>query len=584
VLSVGGFSPQPTSLPSLTKEGTDMSQPKTARPHGGVRGANLSRSSVNFDGPFGRIFRALPPGDYGSNDAASESNLSLLANKMSADPDAVKDGPDPEEGGIPAAYTYFGQFIDHDLTFDPASSLQKQNDPDALVDYRTPRFDLDNLYGRGPDDQPYLYEGKTNKFVLGEPLAGAPEVNGGACDLQRNRPRLPGSDARAIIGDPRNDENAIVSQFQGIWHRFHNAVVDAHKDWSFDRVQREVRFYYQWILVHDFLPKIVSEKTLEAILPGSKDKTPDVQAIHLKYFHPRNEGFMPLEFSAAAYRFGHSMVRPSYRLNDTVGRIPIFARDPDPNLRGFRTMTPGWAIDWRRFIDITPLPYGIFTDKVDDPKNLLRLQLAYKMDTSLVNPLKFLPMQVSEALAPYPTTCGPQGPPNPLAELNLKRGWRMRLPTGQTVAKAMGLTPLADKDIKLGKFTSDPADIAAQIPIDQVVQGDAFKENCPLWTYILAETVESHVTVKALNQAGKLEEKRIATRKLGQVGGAIVAETFLGLLLADSSSYLSVDPLWKPSLAIDGVFGLREMFLQALGTDGKPLQEVPAETRELATA
>jgi hypothetical protein len=564
-----------------------MSQPKTARPHGGVRGANLSRSSVNFDGPFGRIFRALPAGEYGINDAATEANLSLLANKMSADPDGIKDGPDPEEGGIPAAFTYFGQFIDHDLTFDPASSLQKQNDPDALVDYRTPRFDLDNLYGRGPDDQPYLYEGSTKKFILGKPLAGAPEVNSGARDLQRNQPQLPGSAARALIGDPRNDENAIVSQLQGIWHRFHNAVVDANPGLTFEQVQQEVRFHYQWILVHDFLPKIVAEKVLEAILPGSEQKKPDVQAIHLKYFHPKNEGFMPLEFSAAAYRFGHSMVRPSYRLNNAVGLIPIFARDPAPNLRGFRTMTEGWAIDWRRFIDITPLPYGIFPsdpNDLSDAKNQLRLQLAYKIDTSLVNPLKFLPTSVSDALPPDPPTPANPNPPNPLAELNLKRGWRMRLPTGQAVAKAMGLIPLKDSEIKLGKFTTDPADIAAQIPIDQVVQGDAFKENCPLWTYILAETVESHVTVHALDQEGNLEKRRIPTRKLGPVGGTIVAETFLGLLVSDSSSYISSDPLWQPSLAINGVFGLREMFLHALGTNGAPLQAQLVETGELATA
>src|SRR4051812_6296929 len=117
-----------------------MAGPVPVRPHGiGVRGANLSRSSLLFEGPFGRMFRALPPADFGSDDAASLAALAVLADKMTADPDPPKDGPDPEESGIPSAYTYFGQFIDHDLTFDPASSLQRQNDPDALVDFRTPR-------------------------------------------------------------------------------------------------------------------------------------------------------------------------------------------------------------------------------------------------------------------------------------------------------------------------------------------------------------------------------------------------------------------------------------------------------------
>ncbi len=102
--------------------------------HGRVRGANLSRSSLLFDGPFGRIFRALPPADFGSTDSDSLAALKLLATAMIAGPDDPKDGPDSEESGIPAAFTYLGQFVDHDLTFDPASSLQKQNDPDALVD------------------------------------------------------------------------------------------------------------------------------------------------------------------------------------------------------------------------------------------------------------------------------------------------------------------------------------------------------------------------------------------------------------------------------------------------------------------
>src|ERR1700704_2231691 len=143
------------------------------RPHGvGIRGLTLSRSSPLFEGPFGRIFRALPPADFGPTDADSLHALEVLAAKMTAAPDPAKDGPDPEESGIPSAYTYLGQFIDHDLTFDPASSLQRQNDPDALEDFRTPRFDLDNVYGRGPDDQPYLYE-DGRSFILGAPLSGA---------------------------------------------------------------------------------------------------------------------------------------------------------------------------------------------------------------------------------------------------------------------------------------------------------------------------------------------------------------------------------------------------------------------------
>ena len=190
-------------------------------PHGvGVRGLTLAPSSRFFNGRFGRMFRALPPADFGDDDAQSMTALHNLGAAMVSGEDVPKDGPDAEESGIPAAYTYLGQFIDHDLTFDPASSLQRQNDPDALIDFRTPRFDLDSVYGRGPDDQPYLYaDGRL--FQLGGVLTG--NALGQALNAH-DLPRSSATPARAIIGDPRNDENVIVSQFQGLFLRFHNKV------------------------------------------------------------------------------------------------------------------------------------------------------------------------------------------------------------------------------------------------------------------------------------------------------------------------------------------------------------------------
>src|SRR6516165_1678791 len=150
---------------------------KNLTPHGqGVRGLNLSRSSLLFGGAFGRIFRALSPAEFGATDQESQDNLKLLGKAMVSTEDKPKDGPDTEESGIPALYTYLGQFVDHDLTFDPASSLQQQNDIDGLVDYRTPRFDLDSVYGRGPDDQPYLYRGGPGTPTL---LVGTMALKGG---------------------------------------------------------------------------------------------------------------------------------------------------------------------------------------------------------------------------------------------------------------------------------------------------------------------------------------------------------------------------------------------------------------------
>src|SRR6476660_6587364 len=121
-----------------------------------VRGLVSTTSSPLFEGRFGRMFRSLRAATFGATEAENAANLAVLGAAMSAEFDAPSDGKDDEESGIPALYTYLGQFIDHDITFDPASSLQKQNDPDALVDFRTPALDLDSVYGRGPDAQPTL--------------------------------------------------------------------------------------------------------------------------------------------------------------------------------------------------------------------------------------------------------------------------------------------------------------------------------------------------------------------------------------------------------------------------------------------
>src|ERR1700727_2469488 len=131
-----------------------------------------------FGARFGRLFPKSTAGQF-KHDA-----LVKLANHMVSPFDPPKDGPDAEEGGIPALYTYFGQFIDHDLTFDPATSFQKHKDPNATEDFRTPSFDLDNLYGRGPGDQPYLYQDDGISFLLGDRITQG--SNDGARALPRN--------------------------------------------------------------------------------------------------------------------------------------------------------------------------------------------------------------------------------------------------------------------------------------------------------------------------------------------------------------------------------------------------------------
>jgi hypothetical protein len=486
-----------------------------------------TQRSPLFQGRFGRLFRSLPPATFGQTDQENEDNLAKLGDKMSATFDPPTDGKDPEESGIPALYTYLGQFIDHDLTFDPASSLQAKDDPDALTDFRTPAFDLDNVYGRGPDDQPYMYDKDGKTFLLGKPInAGQKDL--GATDLPRNN----ADPARALIGDPRNDENTIVSQLQGLFHRFHNRTVQDQPNAQFEDIQKLVRFHYQYVVIHDFLSRIVKASVLDEL----KNDEGQYDRSKLQFFHWKNEPFMPVEFSVASYRLGHSMIRPGYRLNDDDKTLlPIFITDDarklgfTDDLQGFREVDGNKAIDWGRFIDIDT---RIYDGSTEDNKR--RLQFAYRIDTSVVNPLLHLPAVVAAN-------------PSSLAQRNLLRGWRLGLPSGQHVATAMGVKPLDDSEILIGKGVDTPDKGEDPFSIDNV--GDVFKKNCPLWTYILAEAMREP---QELIPIPVKEKKSITTPQLGQVGGRIVAEVFLGLLFGDNHSVLNLDPTWTPTKKANG--------------------------------
>ena len=524
--------------------------------HGALpRGLTSAPASFSTAGRFGRMFRNLPVF------AHDPGQLSALARTMvaAADPRDTRpvrpgDPPDERENPlIPAGYTYLGQFIDHDITFDPVSSLQRQNDPDALHDFRTPRFDLDSLYGRGPADQPYLYRsglGPAPHPTLGFDQRGvmflAGENRGDPADPAQAPFAGPdvcrGSEGRAVIGDPRNDENLIVSQLHSTLLRFHDRMVERvfaetglEGDDLFKEAQRLVRWHYQWVVVHDFLPRVVDGdpgdgSTREGGVMADVLRAEPYQAgrgatgtllrPNLRFYHWHEQPFMPVEFSVAAYRFGHSMVRPSYFINDRVrqeagnARIPLFSASLDPlaNLNGFRPLPRGWGIQWKYFFDLDP---------AQPP------QASYLIDTSLSTPLGALPGVADVAS---------------LAERNLLRGLRMGLPSGQAVARAMGITPIPDDELGVG--ARGAPDFA----------GDA-----PLWFYVLREA-----------------ELLAGARHLGPVGGRIVAEVLVGLLKGDPLSWLSVEPGWRPPLAVNGRFAMADLIRFATGGGPAPSPPPPS--------
>ncbi|ETN37521.1 uncharacterized protein HMPREF1541_07143 [Cyphellophora europaea CBS 101466] len=519
-----------------------------------LRGLMSTANSLTFEGRFGRMFpSSVIAANYGTTEQQSRDALKKLGSAMTSTFDKPKDGFDDEESGIPALYTYFGQFIDHDLTFDPVTTLTQRFDPNGLTDFRTPALDLDNVYGRGPDDQPYMYDG--NRFILGAKLAN------GAPDLQRNS----ATPARAIIGDPRNDENSIVSQFQALMLRFHNRVVDENPGIDFPSLQNIVRWHYQWVIINDFLPRIISSSVLDKLRTnGQYDRT------KVKFFQWKEKPFMPVEFSAAAYRLGHSMIRPGYRLNDhkllAIFPVPVTvdgASDGEfskEGLTGFTAMDKDRYIDWGRFVDVGPLrARGKEPEdkKPADDEMKKRLQFAYRLDASIVEPLADLPKSVAA-----------DDPPS-LAQRNLLRGFELGLPSGQSVAQAMGITPLSDDQIFITKATDDPRkheDSIAGNPAYAIFRG-----NCPLWTYILAEAAATATETDKKIPIPVLPDSdgkpiTVTTPQLGEVGGRIVAEVFLGLLFGDKSSFLSACPGWTPSIGgVGSGFALRDIVAYALG-------------------
>jgi Animal haem peroxidase len=479
-------------------------------------------------GLFGRMF----PLRHGSVSPArfSDAALMKLGAHMSARLDMDPKTEEAQEGGIPALYTYFGQFVGHDLTFDPSSSFQKRKDKKAKDDFRTPALDLDSVYGRGPDDQPYLYRRMPNQKAESM-LVGQPLNSGyiGATDLPRNDD----DPARALIADPRNDENRIISQLHTLFLNFHNNIATS-QGFSFEKVQTEVIYHYQWIVLHDFLPKIIHSKVLQQYKSGDHYERSAIEHFRWRGSRPKPRGvarlspypFMPVEFSVAAYRFGHSMVRTSYELNRDVNaaifpdRMKLFSSD----LTGFRRMDPHFGLEWGRFIYLDARR----SDKLQGPTNAAPPQLAFKIGTRLANPLSNLPLPsvVSE-------------PPISLAMRNLLRGHQLRLPSAQTVAHAMGIENQLLKDEEIVIEGSSKGGGRSIVEIHK-----EFKHNCPLWAYILAEATHHQELIPI---PGSTKSKW--TPKLGPVGGRIVAEVILGLLFADPQSLLGEEGKgWEPNL------------------------------------
>lgn len=455
---------------------------------------------------FGRMFHLLPfaPPTGAVQSALMElgkpgglldarDNLAAGVIPLLADPALSVNNPNNPRHTL--GTTFMGQFLDHDMTFDRSSRLGDPAAPKASPNLRTPVFNLDSVYGGGPSGSPELYD-------PADPARFRVESGG----LFEDLPREPGT-GRAVISDPRNDENLVVAGLHVAFLLFHNRMVDRIRSSNpslpggqvFAEARRLTTFHYQWLILKEFLPLYIGQPLVDEILIKGR-----------RFYKPRHgEAFIPVEFQIA-YRFGHSMVRPSYPVNTSGNNgLPFagFIFDPavegsaDPaDLRG-GARAPRRYIDWQSFFN--------FGDGRARPNK--------KIDTKISTPLFNLPL----------ATITSGTPPVSLAQRNLLRHLTWSLPSGQAIARKMGVPVLSPAEL---------ADIAGV--------RKSFGSATPLWFYILREA--------EVMQDGQ---------QLGPVGGRIVGEVVIGLLQADPGSYLNAQPGFQP--IVPARAGVPEQFRMA---------------------
>ena len=385
------------------------------------------------------------------------------------------DGGDCEgDANVEAGWPFFGQYVAHDLTAD-RSPLREHADLDALRNMRSPRANLESLYGGGPVGSPYLYRRDDPAKLL--------ENDG---DLPRNQEGI------ALIGDPRNDVHAFVSQIQLRFIEAHNRIVDRLREDGveesevFDDARRALTWHYQWAVVDDFLPLLIGPELVNDLLAGGA-----------RFYRPDDGPYIPVEFADAAYRYGHSQIRQLYRMQPAGPLYPVF-----PDLIGFRPIGDR-RVDWSLLFDVPGRPPA---------------QRAKPMDGVLPRSLIQLPLAITGVVADEAYRS--------LATRDLERGHGTGLPSGETVARAVGAEPLSEDELAL--------------------RDHGWEGETPLWLYVLRESAVRH-----------------GGDRLGEVGGRIVGEVLVEIIRRDPESFLSVDPAWTPTLPARGErFRLVDLLVQ----------------------
>lgn len=444
---------------------------------------NQANDQSAASGRFGRMFHDLP-GLY--TDPEILEKLGGLAGPMDGGT-----GTNPS-ATIDVGHVFFGQFVDHDVTLDTSSSLTQVNRPSDIVNVRTPTLDLDCIYGDGPEGSPYLYF--DHIYVVtganGTATTAPNPINQSDAHAKLDLSRAP--NGRALIGDPRNDENRILSQVQLAFHNFHNEVVNHVKSTHdiddeieiFETARAIVTAHYHWALIYDFLPKICGADIVWDILHRGR-----------KFYCTAGQPpFIPVEFSVAGFRFGHTLVPQTIQAQQGGSRFSLFGSKFG---RGFSPLSDDDAkVDMFEMFAINGSGRTV--------------QRSEKMDSKLASTLLNLPSDIASN-------------PSSLATRNLLRGQSFMLPSGEAISTKMGI------DAAIIDQVSDAANTAS---------GGTLKGCTPLWYYMMMEAEVIGRADDGISTPGE---------GLGPMGGRLVAEVIIGLMELDSRSFLASNRSWQPA-------------------------------------
>jgi hypothetical protein len=496
------------------------------------------------NGFFGRMFpRTSPEREFGPEDEPCLIELGQ----------AMKGEEERTSWHTRAGFTYLGQFVDHDLTRDKTELCERDVDPEKVQNYRTPFLDLELVYGKGPTQSPPLYIGTRLKVgetaesnFLSESGASVHLPGGTLRDFPRD------DQGNALFADPdemRNLENVLVMQIQVLFAKFHNAAMEQCLDpefaqlpltgTRFNRAQQLVLWHYQRLIRQEFLSEVLDGTTLCDV----RKRGPQIE--YYRNAIAERGLFIPAEFSMAAFRFGHSMVRNSYSLNCHLENLPL-QKLMEQNF--FTSRLPeAWLVEWGRMFLRLPSSHPQTTP-------------SSPINTTIAPDLHKLKDHTTRLFSPSSKYDEPFHPELPVR--TLLRGARAHLPSGQEVADAL---------IKQGLLKSSQALSSDQLVAETHVTNDQsaeklkanrkLRENAPLFYYILKEA-----------------EFVANGEKLGPVGSRIVAEVFETILRNDPRSYLRTPglgadwklPKWRfPNGSRDTVDTMRKL-IQVVGADALP--------------